>query len=68
MCLWTKVIHNNLKEIAMEKWIIIIGNPCEGFEFIGPFDSLEEAARHGNQDGNIDQEWWTAKLDDPQAQ
>lgn len=42
--------------------IVIIGNPVEGLEFIGPFASNVEAAAYGNADGNIGGDWWIAAL------
>lgn len=43
--------------------IIIIGNPVDGLEFIGPFKTADDATRHASTDGNIDNcEWWIAPL------
>lgn len=44
--------------------IIVTGNPVEGFEFIGPFDSDVDAARYGNEDPDME-EWWISPLDRP---
>ena len=42
-------------------YILVIGNPMEGFEFVGPFASQVEAAAYGEQTfTNI--EWWTAEI------
>jgi hypothetical protein len=43
--------------------IIIIGNPVDGFEYIGPFKTGEDAVAWANQDANIDGEWWIAPLE-----
>jgi hypothetical protein len=45
--------------------IIVIGNPVDGFNFIGPFTTAQDAVRHANEDGNIDAEWWIAPLEGP---
>lgn len=43
--------------------IIITGNPVDGFQYIGPFASMSEAAASGNTDGDIEADWWIARLD-----
>jgi hypothetical protein len=48
--------------------IIIIGNPVDGFQYIGPFLSAVDACQHGNTDGNIDAEWWVAPLEAPEEE
>jgi hypothetical protein len=52
-----------LKELTMTQHILIMGNPVDGFQFIGPFDIIDDAIKYGNTDGNIgDHEWWTAEI------
>lgn len=47
-------------------YIIVTGNPIEGFEYIGPFPSADEAAAYGNTDPHLpDGDWWTAPLYTP---
>lgn len=48
-------------------WIIIYGNPIDGFGYIGPFDSHEEAVRYMDDEpsGHHDN-MWTALLDLPE--
>ena len=48
-----------------DKWIIIMGNPVEGLNFIGPYDDAEQAASAGNNDPHIDGDWWIAKIEAP---
>ena len=51
----------------MKHWIIICGNPTDGFEYIGPFSSFEDAHKEVNEDGNIDDhEWWITELTAPE--
>lgn len=50
---------------ASQPHIIMIGNPVDGFNFIGPFENATAAAEHGNTDGDIDAEWWIAPLEQP---
>lgn len=48
--------------------IIVTGNPIEGFNFIGPFPSVQDAATHGNSDADIPPaDWWVAPLEAPEA-
>jgi hypothetical protein len=51
----------------MKQAIIVIGNPINGLEFIGPFESTVEAVNYANDDGNIDDhEWWVVQLETPE--
>ena len=46
-------------------FIIITGNPVDGFEYLGPFGTEGDAINHAEcslADDNID--WWTASLSD----
>lgn len=47
----------------MTKYILIFGNPVEGFTFRGPFDTQEEAVDYADP---IMEEWWTAELTLPE--
>lgn len=43
--------------------IIVMGNPVDGFEFIGPFPNAATAAEYGNTDPYTDEgDWWIAPL------
>ena len=42
------------------KWIVIAGNPVDGLEFHGPFDSTHDAVEYANEE--IRDEWWLGKL------
>lgn len=44
------------------KYILIFGNPVDGFTFRGPFDTVEDAIAYGDP---IAEEWWTAELTPP---
>lgn len=46
--------------------IIITGNPVDGFEFIGPFDNVDDALVYLNTDPHLlDGDYWTAPLHAP---
>ncbi|MBU2177427.1 MAG: hypothetical protein KJ556_20235 [Gammaproteobacteria bacterium] len=46
----------------MEKYIIIKGNVVDGLEFIGPFDSAEEANNHADYYLDPQCEWVIGEL------
>lgn len=53
----------------MPKFIIITGNPGDGFEYIGPFDTFDDAHYQATTDGTIDDhEWWIITLTAPDKQ
>jgi hypothetical protein len=45
--------------------IIVTGNPVEGLEFYGPFDSFGDAAFFGANDPHLPADWWIALLHSP---
>jgi hypothetical protein len=46
-----------------EQYIIICGNPADGFNYIGPFESRDEASAHAANDTPA--EWWIVALEAP---
>jgi hypothetical protein len=40
-----------------EPYIIITGNPVDGFSFQGPFSSRDDAIEHAER-GKVDADWW----------
>lgn len=42
------------------KYLVILGNPVNGFAFVGPFDSHSEAGVYAERRG-FDQ-WWVASM------
>jgi hypothetical protein len=46
------------------KYILVFGNPIDGFTFRGPFESSEDAIAYGDP---IMEEWWTAELTPPET-
>lgn len=42
--------------------IIVIGNPVEGFKFIGPFVTAAEAVDYADTNQRIEADWWIAPL------
>ena len=45
----------------MIRYIIITGNPVEGFTFYGSFDTIAQASAAGDH-WDLTQEWWVARL------
>lgn len=50
------------------KYMLIIGNPTHGFEYVGPFDSGDDAAEYMYRVGDRLADWWVGVLDAPSAQ
>ena len=51
------------------KYILISGNPVDGFEYIGPFDGPEAAHEYVENDRDMrDGDWWVHLLQEPAAQ
>lgn len=50
-----------------EKYILTLGNPLHGFEFVGPFDSAYKARDYAINDRNLSQcgDWWVMLLQAP---
>ena len=48
-----------------EKYLVVYGNPVDGFKFIGPFDDNQDALRAGD---DVGADWWIAKCDDKREQ
>lgn len=47
-------------------WIIIAGNPVDGLNFIGPFQTSEEAHEYADWDQYLkNQDWWVVDLIPP---
>jgi hypothetical protein len=46
-------------------FVLIRGNPVDGFEYIGPFPGRQHAAQYGNTDPHTDADWWIAPLHAP---
>jgi hypothetical protein len=44
----------------VNKYILIHGNPVDGFAYVGPFDTASDAHNHGEQIGYS--EYWLSEL------
>lgn len=44
-------------------FIVIYGNPADGFSHVGPFASHADAARYAADD--VPADWWVVMLDAP---
>ena len=42
------------------QFVMVRGNPVDGFLFVGPYESREEAIKDGDI---VDTEWWVAELE-----
>ncbi len=49
------------------KYIIVYGNPIDGFNFRGPFDSTVDAI-FSAEDADPDENWWVAELNPVETQ
>lgn len=45
-------------------YIVVIGNPIDGFTHHGPFGDFEEASEFGDSN-MISSEWWAVTLNPP---
>ena len=50
----------------MNKYIIVYGNPIDGFNFRGPFDTHADAVTYGEHVED-DEIWWITELNPPVA-
>lgn len=48
-------------------YIIVTGNPKDGFVYIGPFDSHEDAVQHAEWKANLEADWWVIELLEPES-
>jgi hypothetical protein len=48
----------------VKKYIIMYGNPIDGFKFVGPFDSLNDALEHLEEE-HADYDMCIAELQEP---
>jgi len=51
----------------MNKFIIVSGNPCDGFTFYGPYNDANEAGDVARDDMRLDN-WWIAALQPPRQE
>lgn len=55
-----KIAQNN-----PELHVLVCGNPVDGFSFVGPFPSDDDAREYGEND--TDGDWWVTALESPQG-
>lgn len=46
-----------------DKYIVIVGNPVQGFSYVGPYDDPNDAAEAALEYSEAD--WWVSKLITP---
>lgn len=44
------------------RWIIVAGNPVDGFVFYGPYQERDDAV-HDAENGHLNGDWWIAELE-----
>lgn len=50
------------------KYIIVYGNPCDGFNFRGPFDTPSQAVDYAEDTrGGCDELYWVTELNAPET-
>ena len=47
----------------MKQWILVCGNPIDGFQFVGPFSDSDSATEYAEKEGHG--EWWVCEMDAP---
>jgi hypothetical protein len=45
-------------------YLIIVGNPIDGLNIFGPFDTQEDALWYG-ENNHVDEDWWFTKTINP---
>lgn len=48
----------------MNQYVLVEGNPVDGFTFVGPFDDVDEAVEYGEWGGG---EFWVASMRLPEV-
>lgn len=46
-------------------WIVITGNPMDGFGYTGPFESADQANEWADMHVTREYDWWLAKVEAP---
>lgn len=44
------------------KYVLVVGSPVDGLDFIGPFDTVEEATGFAMEPPTVKATWWVAQL------
>lgn len=50
------------------KWLVIYGNPVDGFRYCGPFDGRGDAFEWADDNVATEYDWWLAELNAPQGE
>lgn len=48
-----------------EHYALCFGNPCDGFDYVGPFSSKKEATEYADQHLARGHDWWLILLQAP---
>lgn len=49
-------------DLSISKYIIVAGDPENGFWYMGPFTTRHRAWQHGNNHMRKENTWWVAEL------
>lgn len=49
----------------MNKFVLVEGNPVDGFTYTGPFNSSEEAVEYADDGVCTTADWWVAEMEFP---
>lgn len=50
-----------------QSWVIAFGDPFDGIQLVGPFDSHEAAVEYAEDESGSSTDWWIAPLEQPFA-
>jgi hypothetical protein len=48
------------------RWMLVTGNPVDGFVFTGPYETHEDVISAGDRVQDAD--WWIAPLQEPETE
>lgn len=46
------------------RFLVVTGDPGDGFDFTGPFDTRDEAIEYG---AKLDPDWWVCEVEAPEV-
>ena len=47
-------------------YILVIGNPVDGFGYIGPFEDSEDAVSYADKHLDDRSDWWISSMEKPE--
>lgn len=55
-----ELIEDRINVVQTPAHAVVVGNPINGLQFLGPFDHLHKAVDYATQ--NCETDWWTAEI------